>query len=614
MFRKTVLFVSICTVIFSPVREIKAFWGSEKLSPKAERAKKVLEGFGEKIEQSMKDYMIPGAAVGIVVDNTIVFAKGFGYRDWEKKLPVTPDTIFRIGSCSKAFASFAFGCLVDEGLIGWDDRVVDWLPDFRLADQYGSQMLTIRDLLTHQTRLPRHDYLWYNSDLSRNDLFRRLRYLDLVEESCDHFHYNNMLYTVVGMAMEKAASKTFEEIISQKILNPLRMNHTGFSISEMQKSTDFALPYIEKNNALHRMKIRDYSLIAAAGGMHSSINDLCKWIQMHLKQGEWQQKSLISFPTFKEMQAPQVVVSGYPESKEEQVRGYGLGWYIQSFSGFLNVMHDGTADGFMSVVNLLPQKDIGVVVLCNKNLTAWPRLIAMEAFNHVLELPNPDDWLKEGLMGLEKNKELVEENQKQESMNHKKGTHPSHSLDEYAGIYENPGYGQIKIEYDGNQLRAAYNNLSYPLEHWHYDVFNVSGESDLTLISFKDTKITFRNNVNGDISELILPLETKTPDVLFTRKAEDSLNNASYLRSFTGVYEIYSYTVEIMLRNQSLFAVIPGQPMYELVPSAPNEFSIKSLSGFTVRFVMDENNQVQEVLLNQPYGIVYTAKPKKISG
>lgn len=610
MFRRVVFFVCLCSAAFSPLREAKAFWGTEKLSPKAERAKKVLEGFDEEVVDSMAGYQIPGAAIGIVVDGYVVYSKGFGLRDREKKTPVTTDTLFLIGSCTKAFTTFAMGCLVDEGLVSWDDRMVDWIPDFRLSDQYASQMLTIRDLLTHQTRLPRHDYIWYNSKQTREELFHRIRYLDLATDNSDHFHYNNLMYLAVGMAMEKIANKKWEDIVSQKILTPLRMTHTGFSSAEMKKSSDYALPYIEKEDGLRQMPIRDFSLIAPGGGMYSNLNDMCRWVQLHMRNGEWQQKSLISLATFKEMQAPQVVVSGYPESKEEQVRAYGLGWYIQSYLGSLNVMHDGALDGYMSVVTLLPQKDIGIVILCNKNLTAWPRLLVMEAFDRILEIPR-NGWIKEGLAGLAKNKEMQKENQTKESMNRKMGTSPSHPLEDYAGDYENPGYGRLTIEYVDGVLRVVYNNIALPLEHWHYDVFNICGESEETFISLKNVKVTFRNNINGDIGEIVVPLETKTPDVVFTRKPKDSLSNTAYLHSFVGIYEIYSYTVEIMLRNQTLYAIIPGQPMYELTPSGKNEFSIKSFTGFTVRFVMDANNLVEEALLIQPYGIVYTAKPKR---
>ena len=610
MIRSAFLSLCICTAIISPLSDANAFWGSEKLSPKAERAKTVLNGFDAEIDKALHDYQVPGTAIGIIVDGYVVYAKGFGFRDREKKLAVTPDTLFPVGSCTKSFTAFALGCLVDEGVISWDDRMIDVLPDFRMSDHYATQNLTIRDLLTHQTKLPRHDFMWYNSQLSRQDIMRRVRYLDFATDSCDHFHYNNLMYLAVGMAMGKVANKEWEEIINQKILVPLGMTRTCFSSIEMQKSSDYALPYIEKEDGLKRMNIRDFSKIGPAGGMISTITEMCRWMKLQLDQGQWQQKQLISPATFKEMQSPQVVSTGYPESKEEQIRAYGLGWHVQTHLGYRNIMHDGMIDGHTTILTMLPDENIGVVIICNKNLTVFPRLLALQTFDRILEIPGTD-WLKEGLEAMEKSKAMMCENQKKESMNRKKGTHPSHPLEEYVGEYENPGYGRIKIDLVDGSLKVVYNNISFQLEHWHYDVFNVCNESEDLFFSLKNTKFTFRNNLNGDIGELIVPFEQKAPDIVFNHRPTDALNNTTYLRQFAGVYEIYSYTVEIMQRNQSLFAVIPGQPLYELIPSGKNEFTVKSLAGFSVRFVMNANDQVDEVLLLQPYGIVYTAKPKR---
>jgi CubicO group peptidase (beta-lactamase class C family) len=589
-----------------------AFWGFSKSSPKVERAKVVLEDVDKLIEQSIKNFLIPGVAVGIVVDGTVVYTKGFGFRDLEKKKCVTPDTLFPIGSVTKAFTAFSMGCLIDEGVMEWDDRVVDWLSEFRLSDESVSQKLTLRELLSHQTRLPRHDYMWYNGDLTREELFCRLRYLDMASDSYDRFHYNNLLYTVVGMAVEKAAHKKWEEVVTQKILNPMGMTHTGFSVADMQKSTDYALPYIERKGELKQMKFRDYSSIAPAGGMYSSVSDLCRWIQMQLSQGEWQKQPLLSLMNFKEMHSPQVIVSGCPESKEPQVRAYGLGWYIQSYQGALNIVHDGIADGFVSVVSLLPQKNIGIVVLSNKNFNPWSRLLVMDLFDRLLEIPR-NEWLKDYFDGWKKNNELTAEDQSAELNDRKKNTTPSHSLEEYAGEYENPGYGRIEVQYANGKLQTLYNNFLYTLEHWHYDMFNVCEESDDALVSFRGNKLTFRTDSHGNVSELLVPFEKMSPDIVFLRKPVDLFSSADYLRAFTGVYEIYSYTVEIILRNNVLYAVIPGQSTFELTPTGKNEFSVKSYSGFSVRFSMNANNEVQEALLVLPYGMVYTGVPKRAS-
>ncbi|MBF8263958.1 MAG: CubicO group peptidase, beta-lactamase class family [Parachlamydiales bacterium] len=607
MFRCGIFSFCICVAILTPIDDATAFWGSEKLSPKAERAKKTLEGFDTEIENSLRDFGIPGCVLGVIVDGHVVYLKGFGYRDNEKKLPATADTEYLIGSCTKAFTAFTIGCLVDEGYFGWDDRMVDLIPNFRLIDQYVSQKLTLRDLLAHRTPLPRHDFMWYNSDLTRQDVFDRMRYLDFDSNQAEFFHYSNITYMAVGMAAEKTANKSWEELVTEKVLLPLGMKHTGFSIAEMQKHSDFALPYMERDEKIKRMNFRDFHVIAPGGGMYSNVTDLCRWAQMQLKHGEWQKKALISSATLKEMHSPQTVATGYPESKEEQVRAYGLGWYVQSYLGILNVMHDGALDGFSSVISLLPSKDIAVVILCNMNLTAWPRYVVMDAFDRVLEIPR-NNWLKEGKEFLVKTREIGKESREKEDLNRKKGTSPSHSLEDYTGEYEHPGYGTIKIDCVDGILQAHYNNFIFGLEHWHYDVFNIKTESEDTFVSLKNMKLTFRNNLSGNVDELIVPFEMKTKDLVFVHKQVDSLTAIAYLRQFVGKYEIYGYTVHIKLTDKGLVAIIPGNAESELDPMGINHFSIKNFKGCWVRFTMDDKNQVLEAQLTTPYGVTYTGK------
>lgn len=605
MFRKGVFALCCCTAIVFPIAEVKAFWGTEKISPKAERAKKTLEGLDEVVEKSLKDFQIPGVAIGIVVDGSVIYAKGIGYRDYEKKLPITADTKFLIGSCTKAFTSFVIGCLVDEGSVSWDDRIVDLNSDFRLSDQYLTQKLTIRDLLAHRTPLPRHDFMWYNSDLTRQQVFHNLRYLDFDNNPNEQFHYNNLMYLAAAMAVEKAVNKNWEDLVTEKILTPLGMKHTGFSIADFQKASDMAFPYVERDDKVRRMKCRDFKLVGPGACIYSNVNDLCRWVQMQLKHGEWQQKALISSVTLKEMHSPQILATGYPETKEEQVRAYGLGWYVQSYLGHLNIMHDGALDGYTSVVSLLPHENVGIILLCNKNLTAWPRLLALEIFDRLLELP-PSTWLQEGLESYLKNREIAKESQAKEELNRKKGTNPSHHLEDYAGEYEHPAYGRVKIECVDGALRALFHNFVFDLEHWHYDVFNVCKESDDMLIPFKNQKFTFRNNVNGDVSELIVPLELKAQDIVFQRKSEDSLCSAAYLRQFVGKYEIYGYCVHIKLTDKGLLAAIPGNTETEMEPIGVNYFSLKNYKGCWVCFRMNENNEVTEAELTTPYGVTYT--------
>jgi CubicO group peptidase (beta-lactamase class C family) len=581
----------------------------EPLSPKAQRAVALLEGLDPQIEKALKDYQVPGVAVGVVVDGHIVYAKGFGYRDVERKLPVNKETLFAIGSCTKAFTTFVIGNLVDEGLLEWDQPVIDILPEFRLWDQYATTNVTLRDLLTHRTGMPRHEFFWYNSKMSKSEMLKRIRYLQPSFEIRERYQYGNLMYFTAGLAMEKVAGKPWESLIRERILAPLEMTHTNFSIEETQKTDNFAAPYLEKNEKLKKIPFRNLSLIDSAGAINSNIEDLTHWLQMLLAGGVYKTKALISPATLQELHAAQVIVPGAPECKESLLYAYGIGWGVLSYRGHYFVSHDGVSDGFTSVAGLLPGENIGIVVLANKNMTSLSRYISLAMIDRLLELP-PHDWFQDGVESIRKNKEGMKEIRAQEDRLRKKGTHPCHPLDEYVGIYEHPGYGKLTVELVDGHLNAIYNDLIFVLDHWHYDVFNVAQEKQDMVVSFEGTKFTFCNNANGEIGELIVPFEPTADDIVFKRKHEEKLSTLTYLRQFTGAYEIYGYTVEIVIRDHGLVAIIPGQPNYELIPSSENEFVVKSMTGSTVRFMMDSNNKVVEVLLIHPYG-AFSANPKR---
>src|SRR6185436_12651487 len=203
-------------------------------------------GFDIFVEQAMKDWKVPGLALAVVKDGQIVYAKGYGYRDVKNGLKVTPETLFAIGSCSKAFTAAAIGILVDEGKLEWDKPVKTYLPDFMLWDEYASAHLTVRDLLTHQSGLPRHDLMWYGSPLSRQEIFERLRYLEPSAPLHAKYQYNNLMFMTAGLLLERVAGLTWEEFVRQRIFAPLGMKNSNTSVVDAQKAADYSLPYGEE--------------------------------------------------------------------------------------------------------------------------------------------------------------------------------------------------------------------------------------------------------------------------------------------------------------------------------------------------------------------------------
>lgn len=579
------------------------------ISERAKRAQHAMVGFDLLIEKAIQDYQIPGTAVGVVVDGHVIYAKGFGYKDLEKKSPVTPDTQFAIGSCTKAFAAFSIANLVDEGSLYWDQKVIDIFPEFRLFDLYATQHLTIRDLLTHRTGMPRHDFMWYNSDFTRGEVIKKLKHLEPSSNLRERYQYNNLMYLVAGCVLEHITEKSWEEFVRERILQRLDMTHTNFSVIEMQKSSDFSYPYTLVNGKFEKMTFRDISLIGPAGSMNSTLHDLTHWVQMQLNEGIYQGASLINPSLLQEMHTPQVIIPGAPETTESCISSYGMGWGITSYRGQYLMSHDGVSDGFTSTIALLPQQGIGVIILCNRNFSSFPRFLSLQLMDRVLELPFID-WIGQGLEGIEKSQLTQNENQVKENLLRKQGTSPSHPLESFVGIYEHPGYGIVDVRLMNGKLSAVHHGITSVLDHWHFNVFTVVEEDQHTFFPRIGTMMTFHTNLKGDIDELTIPYEPNVKDIVFVRRKQEHLPHGEYFRKFIGLYEIYGYTVEIAMRNHILYAIIPGQPIYELIPGAENEFTVKSMSGYNIRFILNKDGKVEEALLVQPYG-AFTAKPKK---
>jgi CubicO group peptidase (beta-lactamase class C family) len=580
----------------------------DSISPRAKRAQDLLEGFEPLIEKALQDYQVPGVAVGIVVDGDIVWAKGFGYRDLEEKTLVDKETLFPIGSCTKAFTTFAMGNLVDEGFLEWDQPVIDVLPEFRLWDAYATTNLTIRDLLIHRTGLPRHEFVWYNSKITKNELLKRLRHLQPSFEIRSRYQYSNIMYLTAGLAMEQVTGLSWEDLIRKRILAPLEMTHTNFSIEDMKKSGNYASAYVEKKESLKKMPHRNLSLIGPAGSMNSNLEDMIHWMQMQLAGGVYKSQQLISPATLQEIHAPQIIVPGAPESKETLFCAYGIGWNVLSYRGNNYLSHDGISDGFTSVIGLLPGQNTGLIVFCNRNMTTFPRYLSFQLIDRLLELPFLP-WLQDGVDAIRKNKESMKDSKPNQEAG-KKSNPPTHPIEDYVGTYEHPGYGTLVVSLLDDKLEATYNDLTFVLNHLNYDVFTIAEERQDMILSFEGMKLHFVNHAHGEVGKVSVPFEPTGADIVFKKKTSAKHTDLAYLRQFTGAYEIYGYTVEIVVRDRSLIAIIPGQPNYELTPTVENEFIVKALTGSTVRFVMGLDKKVEEILLIHPYG-AFSATPKR---
>lgn len=574
----------------------------------AARARRALEGFDEIVEEALEDFELPGLGLAIVVDGEVVLSKGYGVRDLEGEVPVTEDTLFAIGSCTKAFTTMLLGTLVDEGLVDWDEPVVTYMSDFRMQDDHATHQLTVRDLVTHNSGLPRHDLLWYNASYSREELVERLRYLEPFADLRERYHYQNLMFLTAGHLAERVTGESWETLVRARILEPLGMKRTNFSVEASQQDDDFAYPHSKRDDVVQRIPFRDISIIGPAGSINSSVREISRWLELLLNKGKSGDVQLVQEATGREMFTPQTLIGGFPNDPDILLTSYGLGWMVSSYRGHYRASHGGGIDGFIAMTTVMPIDGIGIIALSNRDGQGVPELITRHALDLLLELDHRD-WLAEALENTRKAEEIGEKAEETKELARKRSTSPSHPLKDYAGEYEHAGYGIVAIELAEGALRATYNRIDSPLEHWHYDTFNaVGGEEDPAL---EDFKLLFRTDVSGEVSELVITMDPEVDDIIFHKKPDPRLFDPDFLIHLTGVYvfDITDQEVEIMLQGSKLNAVLSGQPSLELEPIRGTEFGLKGLTGFKVVFVLD-GSDVTEILFHQPNG-VFPARPKQ---
>src|SRR5271169_110942 len=251
---------------------------------------KRLDGFDAYMAKTLKDWNAPGVGVGIVVNDKLVFAKGYGYRDYGNKLPYTAATMSPIASNTKLFTAIAAGMLVEEGKLSWDKPVRDSVPSIRFYNDQLNNTVTLRDMLSHRTGITRHDTIWYKSDFTRKQLFDKLVYLEPQEPLRETFLYNNLMYAAAGYIIELESDKPWEQFVRERILDPLEMNATSYSIADMLKRPEFGVPYTEKRDSFDLYKIpyyEDITGVAPCGAIVSNIEDMSHWLIALMNQGKY---------------------------------------------------------------------------------------------------------------------------------------------------------------------------------------------------------------------------------------------------------------------------------------------------------------------------------------
>lgn len=549
------------------------------------------------IEAAMEAWQVPGVAVAIVENGEVILAEGFGWRDVENQLPVTSKTLFGIGSSTKAFTTAVFQMLVEENVLNWDQPIRHWLPGFRLQDRWATEHITPRDFALHRSGLPRHDLAWVlNLELDADRFIHAAEHLQPAAEFRTTWIYNNFGYVVLGRLIEEVTQQTWEDVVTERILQPLGMNATNFSIEAMRQSDDYSLTYAVVDGEVQPIPLRGVGGVGPAGAINSNVEDMARWLQFQLNNGAVDGQQLLSPASMLEMHSPQMVIGGGGQG-EIQFASYGLGWMIDSYRGHYRVHHGGNTIGFSADVAMLPNEGIGIVVLTNAHATPLPGIVVNTVFDVLLGL-EPIDW-----NGIYQHAQSVEEEIVHPSLanaGRKTGTQPTHELAAYAGTYEHPAYGQVEIELIEGQLVATYYDATIPLEHWHYNQF----KGMLDEVIAMEIPFLFDIDINGEIAGVRIGFEIMVDPIPFVRRADSQWLEPAYLNQFVGEYEILGQVIDVSLRGETLIMTIPGQPPYRLEPVREGYFAFADYVGFAVDFVFDAEGRVSRAILIQPHGNV----------
>ena len=482
-------------------------------SEPARSVKAQLEQF---VPQELEKWKVPGLEIAVVQNGQVIYSHGFGERDVKRNLPVTTKTIFPIGSISKSFTALSMGILNDEGKLDWDTPVRHYLPDFEMRDPVASERMTPRDLISHRVGMAGHDLIWYSSDFSREDLVRRLRFLESNHDFRSGYHYSNLLVMTAGYLVGRLASESWEDFVRQHIFEPLDMTASNFSVSETQKTADFSLPYRmdEKTGIASEIPFHSAASIGPAGSINSNVEDMARYAIFQLGKGMVANRQVVSEANLTLNHTAQVPMPDRSRPKEIGPRSYGMGWVISSYRGHPLWWHNGGIDGFYALLSLLPEDNFGVVILTNVlGDNSVPEIVSYHLYDQLFGLP-PVDWSTQ-FAELEKKQKAADESERQkELVQHKTNTHPSHELAEYAGRYENAGYGVFSVERDGDALKASLNKLSFSLEHYEYDAFKSPSDSTG---SIDIGTVRFLTDMDGEVNAIAAPFEGDAPEIVFTR-------------------------------------------------------------------------------------------------
>ena len=515
----------------------------------------------QKVEARRKELGIPGMSLAIVKDGEVVLSKGYGYKSFEKQIPVTADTQFAIGSATKAFTALSVLISQDEGKLSLDDQPQKYLPYFKINDPEINKNIKIRNLLSHSSGLNRTDLGWITGNLTREEAIKVAGEAKPTAKLGERFLYQNVMYAAAGEIVEKVQKEKWEAFVAQKILKPLGMFNSNVSVAEMQKSKDYSYGY-EYNFDTKQTRLlptRDIGAVSPAGSINSSANDMTKWLKFVLNKGKIGDKQLISEKSYNDWISPQQKIAGNVS--------YGFGWFLQDWNGKKVIQHGGNIDGFNSMVALLPEENLGFVMLTNVSASS----LGGELMPLIWETMTGE----------------FEENSSVEITDEMKKAIGKYRFTEAGFDIE------VKIE-DGKFVAVVPGQPTYVLEKVKDNRYKLSNAPAGFFITF-----------NGDSALLEQPQGNFTlPKVGAENKSESGKFDSA--KQLVGIYESEqnpANKIEIKEIGGKAALVVGNQPPYPLFEKEKDLFGSTGLpDSYAVKVKRDAGGKLAGIILVQPEG------------
>ncbi len=475
------------------------------------------EDFRKAAHQALEVFDTPGFSVGIIKDGDIILSEGYGTRTVNKSESVDGQTIYAIASNSKAFISTAIARLHTEGKLNLDAPVQDYLPYFKLYDEYVSQHTTVRDLLCHRVGLGTYsgDAIWYKSEKSAEQIIRQIRHLPQAYEWRGGYGYTNLMFITAGEVIKAVTGQSWSDYVKKNFLSPLDMDRTQTSVLDLKGVENIATPHITHRNNLP-IDMAPWEASGAAGGILSCTDDMLKWMnaQLHPKQAE--QKGLFTKAARDQCMQPHNPI------RSDNFYSAGLGWFVYSRAGQKIITHGGGYDGMYSRVIMIPQMKIGIVVLSN-SMTGLSSAIANYIRDSYLGM-STNDWLKKATDSEAKSREKWQAKFTKPQASRVTGTSPSIDNATMIGRYNDPLYGEITItEESDSSMSINFQDapaLKASLSHWHYDTWQIDWAEEHAWFNFGTVQFLIDNDrhVTG------LQFQVPNDDIFFEEIHMEKMN------------------------------------------------------------------------------------------